>query len=219
MQRLRRIGLLAFVVLICTGAAAQAHGGWAVGINIGAPWCYRPYPYYYGYYPPYPVYVAPAPVVVQTVPAAPAPVVQQVPVVQQPAAAPPAQTAQTPPGAPATQPQAVTLQPVQVGAGDERRTEIDQDLNNLASPDERVRLGAAQRLGQLRAQRAAESLTRTLATDRSPAVRDAAARALGMIGAPTTLTALQRAAQGDDDAEVRHSAQTAAEAIRARLPR
>jgi hypothetical protein len=211
MQSLRRAGLFALLLLGCTGVTAEAHGGWGVGINIGVPFCYRPYPYYYGYYPPYPVYVAPAPVVVQ-----PAPVVQPVPVAQQAPAAPPVQAAQAP-SAPAAQPQAVMLQPVT--AGDERRSAVDQDMNNLASPDERVRFGAAQRLGQLRAERATESLTRTLATDRSPAVRQAAASALGSIGTANTLTALQRAAESDDDRDVRKSAQVAADTIRARLPR
>src|SRR5438105_15706192 len=68
------------------GARADAGGHWSVGIGIGLP-AYRPYypyyggpyyaPYYGGYYRPYPAYVAPAPEILQ-----PAPMVQQVPVVQ-----------------------------------------------------------------------------------------------------------------------------------------
>jgi hypothetical protein len=38
-----------------------------------------------------------------------------------------------------------------------------------------------------------------------------------LIGSPSALKALQNAAQGDDDRDVRHSAQFAAESIRANM--
>jgi hypothetical protein len=55
--------------------------------------------------------------------------------------------------------------------------------------------------------------------DRSSQVRETAARALGLIGSARALTALQNAALADNDREVRHSAQYAAEVIRASLRR
>ena len=58
-----------------------------------------------------------------------------------------------------------------------------------------------------------------LAADRSAAVREAAARGLGLIGSSDALPALQRAAQADDNRDVRHSAQFAAEGIRSSTPR
>jgi HEAT repeat protein len=74
-------------------------------------------------------------------------------------------------------------------------------------------------LGRLRDVRAVEPLTRTLQSDGSPAVREAAARGLGLIADASALKALQYAAQADPDREVRHSAQFAAEVIRVGLPR
>jgi hypothetical protein len=51
----------------------------------------------------------------------------------------------------------------------------------------------------------------------SRALLQPAARALGLIAAPPPLLAWQTAAQADEDREVRHSAQFAAEVIRGNL--
>jgi hypothetical protein len=195
-MRTGKIGLLALLALVCLPWAAQA-GGWGVGIRVGFP-VYYPPPYYggYYYYRPYPVYVAPAPVVVQ-----PAPVAEPV------YAAPAPTAAATPASAPAA------LTPVP------RQDQSDEYFRQLASADEHVRAGAMVQLGRMKAQRATEPIGQALASDRSPSVREAAARALGLIGSPASLPALQRAAQADEDREVRHSAQFAAEVIRANLPR
>jgi hypothetical protein len=184
-----RKSILAALALVCLPWAAQA--GWSVGVRIGVP-CYRPY-YGYYYYSPYPVYVRPAPLIVE-----PAPVLQPVPV--------PVESVHT---LPAPTPVPATESPSQ----------IEQYLQQMSGPDEHVRAEAMVQLGRLKAQRAVEPLSRALASDRSATVREAAARALGLIGSPASLAALQRAAQADDDREVRHSAQFAAEVIRANLPR
>jgi HEAT repeat protein len=94
---------------------------------------------------------------------------------------------------------------------------IDAALGQLNAADEQTRADAALRLGRLKAARAVEPLARKLQSDSSPTVRDAAARALGLIADPSALSALQYAAQADNDREVRHSAQFAAEVIRSNL--
>ena len=188
-------------------ASAQAHVGWAIGINLGAPFYYRPYyPYPYYYYRPYPVYVAPPAVVVQ-----PAPVLQ--PAYSSPAEAAPA-TAPTPPPAPAPLSTPAAAQPA-AWAPDG----AEAQLQRLNSADDQARADAAVQLGRMKAMRAVQPLERLLSGDRSAAVRDAAARGLGLIGSPDALPALQRAAQADDDRDVRHSAQFAAEVIRSGMPR
>jgi hypothetical protein len=172
------------------GMARAGHVGWAIGINLGAPWCYRPwYPCYYayGYYPSYPVYVPP-PVVLQ-----PAPVVQPVQVAQ-PVYAPPARGT-----APTTVP----------------AVELERNLQMLRSADDNARIEAVLALGRMHATQALDAVAATLAGDRSPAVREAAARALGIMGAPPALPSLQHAAQLDSDRDVRHSAQFAIEVIQA----
>jgi hypothetical protein len=196
--------LLAGVVLAMLGSTANAGG--FIGINIGIPvgGCYRPYYGGYYYYRPYPaVYVGPPAVIVQ-----PAPVVETVPV--QTVYPAPATTVITP--APALTPAPATT--IRAASGESRQTEIDHCLAHLANPDEKVRADMAIQLGRLNAWRAATTLESTLSTDRSPAVREASARALGLIGARGSLTALDRAAQADEDRDVRHSAQFAAEVIR-----
>lgn len=172
-------------------------GGWSVGIGIGAPLYYRPWPLYdYYYYRPYPVYVAPPPpIIVQ-----PAPVIQQAPVVQ------PAPAYQAPAPTPLTSRSQSTVEP----AG------IDHHLQMLTNPDDHVRADSVMQLGRLKAQRAIDPLAATLTGDRSPAVREAAARALGLIGASQALPALQHAAQSDSDHDVRRSAQFAVEVIQSR---
>jgi hypothetical protein len=73
----RILAVAVFVLLALPWASAEA--GWRVGIRIGVPVFYRPYPYAV-YVAPGPVYVAPAPVYV------PPPVyVQPAPVYVQPA--------------------------------------------------------------------------------------------------------------------------------------
>jgi hypothetical protein len=201
------------VLLLATIPAGAAHGGggWAVGINFGGPVYYRPYYHYPYYYRPYPVYyVEPAPVVVQAAPVyqvAPAPAfVAPVPTpAQAPAAAPPSIAAATP--APVVQ------------ASETRAAEVEREMEQLGSADEKVRSEAAMQLGRMKAKKAVGALTGLLASDRSATVRDAAARALGLIDSPKALDALQRAAQADDDRDVRRSAQFAAEVIRSNMQR
>jgi HEAT repeats len=209
MSNMRKL-LLASVVLAMLGSTANAGG--FIGINIGVPigGYYRPYydrPYYGGYYyRPYPaVYVGPPAVIVQ-----PAPVVETLqPQVVYPA---PAITSAAP--APTLAPVPATTPAIRAAAGDTRQTEIDNCLAHLGNPDEKVRADMAIQLGRLNALRAVGTLETTLGSDRSPMVRESAARALGLIGARGSLTALERAAQGDEDRDVRHSAQFAAEVIR-----
>jgi hypothetical protein len=204
MRNARQKTLAALLVVLSAGPAVRAHGhgGFVFGLSLGIP-VYRPYYWGPGYYP-YPYYYAPAPVVV-----APAPVYVQ-----------PAQVAQP---APALQPAPVVSTPAPVtraSAPEEQPAEyVDAYVRQLSSPDERTRSASAMQLGRSHAQRAVEPLTAVLASDRSPAVREAAARALGLIGAPAGLNALQQAAQLDDDRDVRHSAQFAAEVIRSNLSR
>jgi HEAT repeat protein len=110
--------------------------------------------------------------------------------------------------------------PIYAAASAEPRPDQFVELfRQMSSADEHARAGAMVQLGRMKAQRAVEPIGQALAGDRSPAVREAAARALGLIGSPAALPALQRAAQADDDREVRHSAQFAAEVIRTNLPR
>jgi hypothetical protein len=198
---------VALVLAALPAASAQAHVGWSIGLNFGFPeyyyhpYCYHPYPYYY--YRPYAVYVAPPAVIVQ-----PAPVYQAAPVLR-PAYSSPVESApptQVPP--PST---AQTTVWTPDGA--------DAQLQRLQSADDGVRADAAIQLGRVRAARAVSPLSQLLAADRSAAVREAAARGLGLIGSLDALPALQRAAQADEDREVRHSAQFAAEGIRSSLPR
>ena len=190
--------LAALAVVLASWPAARAH--WGVGIRIGVP-LYYPGPYY-GYYRPYYPYYYPPPVIVQ-----PVGQVVSVPAVPVPAAPPtlavpgaPAVTRAAPPDDPAADP-------------------VGGVLQQLSDPSERVRTDAVVLLAKSRAPQAVEPLTNVLAHDRSPAVREAAARALGIIAAPASLPALQTAAQADDDRDVRHSAQFAAEIIRANLSR
>jgi HEAT repeats len=97
--------------------------------------------------------------------------------------------------------------------------EIDKALQLLSSAREHDRMEAAITLGRNKVEKAIEPLQNTLAKDTSPRVREAAARGLGLIGSPNSLKALQTAAQADDDRDVRHSAQFAAETIRANAAR
>ncbi len=194
-----------FIALIVLGAVplsnAHAHGGIGIGINLGfpyyggyGPYYYAPYPYYYR---PYPVYVSPPAVIVQS-----PPVVQSAPVVQ-PAFSSPLELAPPP-----------TVQQTAV-----RPDSVEQQLQLLNNQEDRARADAAVQLGRLKATRAVQPLTQMLSGDRSATVREAAARALGLIEAPGALPAFHSAAQADNDREVRHSAQFAAEGIRANLPR
>ena len=194
--------LLKVAVAVLIGAACPwtAQAGWGIGVTIGGPY-YRPFYGYPYYYRPYPYYVVPPPIVV-----GPAPMVQVVPgappVYAAPGSAPVADTVPAPSALPAV----VT-----------RVGEADQVLSQLNSTDPQVRASTAVQLGRLKERRAIDPLIRVLGNDPVPQVREAAARARGLIGVPGGLAALQRAAQADDDREVRHSAQFAAEGIRASL--
>jgi hypothetical protein len=185
-------------------SCTSAHAGgvhWSIGLNFPAPYYYHPYwetPYPYYYYRPYPVYVAPSPVIVQ-----PAPVYSAFPAVQ-PSRSSPAEAVPAPGAAQSA-----------AWATDA----VDTQLQSLQSPDDRVRADAAVQLGRQKAARAVQPLSQLLAGDRSASVREAAARGLGLIGSADALPALQRAAQADEDRDVRHSAQFAAEVVRSNLPR
>lgn len=202
---------------LLVSAAHAGPWGWSVGVRIGAP-CYYPrpwYPYWGVYVRPYPIYVAPGPVVYEAAPV----VVQPTPVVMQPApvsgnvaayTTPPISTP-TPSSAPA-----IATAGAQ-GDASKRQASVDYNLQMLRSAEEGVRRYAAMELGRMKAHRAVDPLTATLAGDRSPVVREAAARALALIGDQKSLTALIRAAQVDSDRDVRHSAQFAVEVIRTNL--
>jgi hypothetical protein len=198
--------LLALSLLIVP-AAAQAHGFWTVGINVGFPVCYRPWCGYgyYGYpcYRPYPVYVAPPPIYV-----APAPVVQTAPVTL------PAYPTPVYPSAQANQvvPAAQTAQTDPVPA-EARQSEITRLVRDLGDPNENVRADSAMQLGRMKATRAIDPVAARLAGDKSPLVRDAAARALGLMGSSKSLPALTRAALDDTDRDVRRSAQFSKDVI------
>lgn len=199
------------------GAAAQAggKGSWSVGVSFGSPGYYRPgypgcghYPYPYSYYRPYPIYIAPPPVVY-----APAPiVVQQAPVVQQ------VQPVYTPPSAKPAEEQAPPPRPLPAltPVSDTQRVDTERCLQQLASPDESVRIDSVMQLGRMKSLRAIDPLAATLSGDRSPAVREAAARALGLIGSAKAIPALQQAGQIDSDQNVRRSAQFSVDVIQTR---
>ncbi len=198
--------LLAIALIAAFGLTPltpQAHAWGGVRIGIGVPLYVGPGPYYYGYpyyYPP--AYVAPAPAVVYQT--APPPVVVRTPGEAVPAPAPGPYSAPTPAPLPplvptSVQPQASAL------------------LSQLADPNESVRRDAAVELGRMKAVSQVDALMSMLAKDASPIAREGAARALGLIAAPRSLNALIFAAQADNDREVRHSAQFAAEVIRANL--
>lgn len=173
-------------------APALGHGkpSWSIGVSVGTPGHYCPYPHYY-YRPWVPVYVPP-PVYV-----APAPVVVPPPAVIQPAV--PAE-----PALPSPRPLPSNLS---------RVADLQPHLRNLADPDEGVRISSVTQLGRSKSEQAIDPLAATLSGDQSPAVREAAARALGVIGSAKALPALTRAAQLDADRDVRRSAQFAVEII------
>ena len=201
---------IAAALVLAVLPSSPAHAGVRVGlgINLGGPLYYPNYwgyPYYY--YRPYPVYAAPPAVVVQ-----PAPVIYQAAPVVHPAYSSPADAPPTLVPPPASDPG--PAQPT-AWAPDGAETQMQR----LSNPDDAARADAAVRLGRMKATRAVASLAQVLASDRSAAVREAAARGLGLIGTTDALPALQCAAQADDDREVRHSAQFAAESIRSTLPR
>jgi len=191
--------VIAAVLTWSAVAPAVQAGGWFVGINLGLPLYPRPWYGYGCYYRPYPVYVAPPPVVIEA-----APVYRPVAV-----AAP---TYAVPAPAPAVVPSAAPVV-------DARARDVQQYLAQLNTPDQATRASAVLQLGRMKAQQAIDPLMGVLNNDRSPSVREAAARSLGLIGAPGSLATLQRAAQADDDHDVRHSAQFAAEIIRTNMQR
>lgn len=203
MNRFHLVSLaaIAFTALSAQTVCAHPRGDWSIGVNFGAP-LYRPWGYYpaygpaYGYWRPY--YYAPASVIYESAPV----VIQPAPVyVPQRSVVVPARSTSAPD------------EPTS-GAGQSR---LEHHLQMLRSPEEAARRDAAMELGRMKAERALDPLTATLAGDQSPVVREAAARGLGLIGAPRSLTALIRAAQADADRDVRHSAQFAVEIIRSNL--
>lgn len=198
----------ALILAALPWSAAQAHVGIGIGVNLGAPYYYGPYynPYPYYYYNQYPVYAAPPTVVIQS-----APVVQTAPAVR-PSYSSPAEAVP----APTPLPSGITPQSVQPASL--RQDAVREQMQLLNQADDRVRAEAAVELGRMKATRAVQPLMQTLAGDRSASVREAAARALGLIADTATLPALQHAAQADDDPNVRHSAQFAAEVIRSNMP-
>ncbi|MBI3411679.1 MAG: HEAT repeat domain-containing protein [Planctomycetes bacterium] len=215
---MKQFTLMMLSVILAVGWCSNAQAGpwgWSVGVRIGVPGPYyyypRPwYPYPYGVYvrPYFPVYVAPGPIVYEPAPVLVQPVgVQPAPVVVR--SSDPTQVTSN-----STPTITTTSAPVD---GSNRKSSMDYNLQMLRSAEESVRRDAAMELGRMKATRAVDPLTATLAGDRSPVVRDAAARALGLIASPNSLTALIRAAQADTDRDVRHSAQFAVEIIRTNL--
>jgi hypothetical protein len=209
--RLSAVSVLCLLALSSRPAQARVFVGVGIGLPVWGPPCYGWRPYYYRpyYYAPY--YYAPPPVVVAQ--PAPVTVVQPAPVtVVQPSQ--PAATALQP--VPVTQStSASSPEPplVRAASADSRQTAVSGWLQRLSHSDDAVRSEAAIELGRMKARRAVDPLAATLAGDRSPAVREAAARALGLIGSPQALTALQHAALADNDNNVRHIAQFAADVI------
>jgi hypothetical protein len=226
MSMLRKLGLAALVVVCSPWSFSQA--GVYVGIGVPGPYYYRPYyrPWYGGVYvAPPPVVVGAAPVVVQQ------PVVVAQPVGAQPAyspsSSPPAQ-APAPTSAPAPAPlpppepvsaAATPSTPAVMPAMATGTVDLDSCLQQLRSGDEPTRAAALVSLGKLRLERAVGPMVKTLNSDPSPRVREAAARGLGLVASPSALSALQYAAQADDDPEVRRSASFAAEVIRGNFRR
>jgi HEAT repeats len=219
------------IAVLCLGApfaTSEAHA-WRFGISIGVPlfpYSYPyPYPYArpyypaYGYYAPYgyPYYYAAPPVAVVGAAAAPVgPVVaQQAPF----ATVVPVPLATGPAVGPAPSIASTNAPPVTIvqASNTESASRAGKLLPQLNDAREQVRRDAAMDLGRLKAATAVDPLVKMLATDTSPVARDAAARALGLIAAPQSLTALIQAAQGDDDRDVRHSAQFSVEIIRTNL--
>jgi hypothetical protein len=186
-------------LLLLTTWAGPASARWAVGIGIGLP-IYAPaprvyYPYYAPYYYPPPVIVQPvypAPVVVQPTYVSPAVPAAAAPVVRTPEPVPPP-----------------VLRPV----ADGQQADVERRIQHLSNPDAKVRADVAIELGKMKANKAVDALTATLAGDASATVREAAARGLGLIGSDRALPALRRAAQGDDDRDVRNSARFAVDVI------
>ena len=208
-------GLAALTAASLLGVCQKADAG--VGIGVGFGGCCRPgwrvgvgfyFPGYY-YDPYYPYYVVPPPPVV----------VQPAPVVVQPAYPPPPPN-QTPEQVPAPSLKtATTAEPPIATPVSAPAAGVDAALARLSGADAQARADAAIELGRQKERRAVEPLMRVLRNDTNPTVRETAARALGLIADPASLSALQYAAQADDDREVRHSAQFAAEGIRANLRR
>ena len=200
----------ALVLAALPWSAAQAHVGFGIGINLGAP-------YYYGspYYNPYPYYyynhircMRPRLPWSSSPPRCP----------DRPAVRPRTLRRRRPCRRPRPCRRAVDApaRPARLAAAGRRRA-ADAAAGQCRRPRPRRR---RRRFGAHEgdAGRAAVDADCWPATA-APSVREAAARALGLIGDTATLPALQRAAQADDDHDVRHSAQFAAEVIRSNLPR
>ncbi len=212
---MRRVLLLACATLALLAFSGPASARWVIGIGIGlpiyGPGYYRPYYPYYPYYYPGTVVVQPAPLVVQ--PGYPAPVTTAAPPVT--AVAPPVATTAPAPTAPVASatPELVPAPILRAAGPDNRSADIDRRMQHLSNPNAEARADAAIELGRMKADKAVDALTSTLANDTSPVVREASARALGLIGSPRSLAALQRAAQADADRDVRNSARFAADVI------
>jgi len=206
---MKRTSILALTIAVLLGgfaSTAKAYSRVGIGISVGIPvyrpWGYYGYPYYgWGYYRP--VYIAPPPVIYGAAPV----VVQPAPVIvgASPESAPVSSQATVPPISTVSSP------------ADKGQSAFEYNMQMLRAKEESVRRDATMELGRMKADRAVDALTATLAGDASPVVRDAAARALGLIASPRSLSALIRAAQADNDRDVRHSAQFAVEIIRANL--
>ena len=92
-------------------------------------------------------------------------------------------------------PPAVAQAPVVQANHSENAARVDELLQQLSNPQERVRQDATLDLGRLKASKAVEPLMRLLATDNSPTVRDAAACGAGLIASPQSLKAAIQAAR------------------------
>lgn len=213
---------IALAVCLSMFSNAEAGGRWVVGIGIGVgPPVYRPY---YPYYGPYPYYYGPPVIIAPPILMAPPPVLLAPPTIVPQVTASPAPTVVVPQTA--AYPSGPPLPAIQLPEPPKLSTTVYEGTSNASQPlqrlkdsNERVRIEAAMTLGRGKDQQAVGPLVRILREDKSPTMREAAARSLGLIGSQSALSALQTAAQGDDDAEVRHSARFAAEGIRGNLPK
>jgi hypothetical protein len=210
MKRFQLYSLTSCLLLGLMQTFASAHpprSNFSFGLSVGAPYYHRPYfgpaPWHYHYVRPYPIYVAPRPIIVE-----------QVPVYVQPTVVQPAPVV-SPPSVYRSTSSASSIEP----ASHVSAASVEQQLQLLTHPDEKVRSEAVMELGRMKAERAVDPLAATLAGDRSAVVRESAARALGLIASPKGLPALTRAAQADSDRDVRRSAQFSVEVIHSNLRR
>jgi len=106
------------------------------------------------------------------------------------------------------------------GPKDGRQARIDRYIRQLRySNNDDVREKAADKLGDLKARRGVEVLTRALYHDPEDDVRQQAARSLGQIGMKKSIKPLRRAMLHDESRKVRREAKKSLEKITSRYHR